>query len=573
MKTITLFCCATIVLLLASCEKEKPEPTQFATLASNGSAADVQAKINAAASGDVVTMPAGTFTWSTGISIAKSVTLKGAGVGATIVKDAMQSGALVTLDYASAANKPRMTGIEFVDGGRATQESVPMAIIKIKGSNTNGGAARIDHCKTYHLNGHNIGTETAIGSVIDHCEIIMHKNTYCWVMAETYDGGTWGDRSWMKPANFGTNDFVFFEDVLFQQDSHYYANIDCFGGGRYVQRYCRWVNTHPGGHGTEGQRRRGIRAAEIYNNTGEHTLGGIIGNCRGGTQMYHHNVINGVSTHGIRLQCQRQYQAMGPWGMADGTNKFDRNSNGALVLAIDQCGAGKGGQLSGGVPPVLPAGWNDQVVEACYAWNNTFNGNPTKMYNEQPNIVAGTHYFNSAKPNYVPFEYPHPLVSGAPMPSPQPTAAASPSATATITAQPSATATAAPSATKTPTATPAATKTPTPAASPTATSTALATATPAATIAVPTNLRATVVKGKDVQLNWRDNATTEKWQEISRSDNECEQWETAIVKRIAANAISYVDMTSEKKNRYCYQVRACDDNGCSDWSNPTLVTP
>ncbi len=56
-----------------------------AILASNGSQTDVQAKINLAADGDTVTLPAGTFAWKSRISISgKAIQLKGAGAGRVV---------------------------------------------------------------------------------------------------------------------------------------------------------------------------------------------------------------------------------------------------------------------------------------------------------------------------------------------------------------------------------------------------------------------------------------------------------------------------------------------------------
>lgn len=53
-----------------------------ATYVSDGSAADTQAKISSAVDGDIVQLPAGTFTWTTAVSIAgKGVKLQGAGSG------------------------------------------------------------------------------------------------------------------------------------------------------------------------------------------------------------------------------------------------------------------------------------------------------------------------------------------------------------------------------------------------------------------------------------------------------------------------------------------------------------
>ena len=61
----------------------------FATLAvaqttrpTDGTSSDVQSKINASVDGDIVTIPAGSFTWTSGVSISrKGITLQGAGGG------------------------------------------------------------------------------------------------------------------------------------------------------------------------------------------------------------------------------------------------------------------------------------------------------------------------------------------------------------------------------------------------------------------------------------------------------------------------------------------------------------
>lgn len=207
--------------------------------------------------------------------------------------------------------------------------------------------------------------------------------------ASNYDGGKWGDNSWSAPSGFGGPNFLFVEDCLLQNDDLYYACMDAFGGARYVIRRCTLVNTHPGGHGTEGQRRRGVRAVEIYDNTMTHTLAGVFGNVRGGVQIYHDNEATGASTVGIRLQCQRAFKPFRIWGQADGTRIYDVNRNGLLVHAMDQPDRAEGGLLGGGRPPVLPQGWNDQITDPCYAWNNLFNGNPLLMYGEEANIARG----------------------------------------------------------------------------------------------------------------------------------------------------------------------------------------
>src|SRR6266576_6508282 len=54
---------------------------------SDGSAASVQGLQNAALNGDTITLPSGTFTWTTRVAISKAISLQGAGVGSTVVKD------------------------------------------------------------------------------------------------------------------------------------------------------------------------------------------------------------------------------------------------------------------------------------------------------------------------------------------------------------------------------------------------------------------------------------------------------------------------------------------------------
>ena len=51
---------------------------------SDGSAASVQSLHKAALNGDTITLPAGTFTWTTGVTISKALKIQGAGSGRII---------------------------------------------------------------------------------------------------------------------------------------------------------------------------------------------------------------------------------------------------------------------------------------------------------------------------------------------------------------------------------------------------------------------------------------------------------------------------------------------------------
>jgi hypothetical protein len=99
-----------------------------------------------------------------------------------------------------------------------------------------------------------------------------------------------------------------------------------------------------------------------------------------------------------------------------------------VVHALDQPGRALGSLITG-TPPVRPAGWNNQVTEPCYSWNNT-TGNAPVNFSAGPGVRANEHYFNNTRmPGYTPYVYPHPLVTAQAPPPPTPPPTPPPSAT------------------------------------------------------------------------------------------------------------------------------------------------
>ena len=479
-----------LALFLGVCFASHCEATVYY---SDGTAASVQSMHNnQAQNGDTITLPAGTFTWSTGVNLSKAITLQGAGVGVTIVKDGVQSGQLIA--WSLAAGLPsRLTGIEFQDGGRSTTADAPGGILRVDGSNTDGSSFRWDHCKWNDLNGYPV-FDTVLG-VIDHNSFVKtHRHLTIYIYGTSWNGKSYGDGSWAAPTNFGSSDFLFFEDNDFTNNNTVFFEFvtDALAGARFVVRHNTIFNGQVTDHGTEsGGRIRGSRAMEVYNNTYTGTnLANFVGGSRSSRVLFHDNNISGYWNNPIfSLGNWRNFYPFQPWGGADGTNAWDvnepnafftgtaaRNSSGTSVTvsganwatnqwagytirrtsnkcnsnsitfasiqsntsnmisytdngayptpplafcagdtleirkvdhAIDQPGRA-GGSLITGDTPVRPSGWNDQVTEPCYAWNNG-----AAIFNGGPGVRANVHYFNNTPmPGYTPYAYPHPLTKG-----------------------------------------------------------------------------------------------------------------------------------------------------------------
>src|SRR5262245_47200746 len=238
---------------------------------SDGSAINVQLIHDIQAiDGDTITLPSGTFTWTSGVSITKAITLQGAGAGHTILRDGVQGPQLIRVNLV-AGRLTRITGVEIQDGGRASGGIAPGGTIHVEGSNTDGSNFRFDHGAWNLVNG-DLVCDTVIG-VIDHNVWTQNQNNGEIIIYGSHwnePGGRYGDGSWAGPTNFGSSQFLFIEDNTFNCHLPPYVLpiTDSYGGGRFVVRYNTIHDGMVGGHGTESTGRiRGVRAVEVYNNT------------------------------------------------------------------------------------------------------------------------------------------------------------------------------------------------------------------------------------------------------------------------------------------------------------------
>jgi hypothetical protein len=325
---------------------------------SNGSVANVQALHNIAHDGDTITLPVGTFTWGSSLTITKGITLKGATtiVGppsnpvvtdATIVKDNVPRTDNIIKVTLNPTQSFRLTGVTFTYGARTTNGSTNGAIHVLSTGSSPNNSTRIDHCHFASLyQAKLIWISGWVYGVADHNVMECRRNTQSFqIWHETYGGagqyngnGAWADFPW-----YGTNKFFFIEDnrIVGSGTNGLSGNTDSINGGRSVVRHNYFQNAAPNSHGTEGGSARGQRCWEVYNNTFNWTFLAAGAGQRSGTSLWHDNTYLGVepgNRHHTNLPVFRQTPARpnSVWGISDGTSIWDQNDtegNGTYVEA------------------------------------------------------------------------------------------------------------------------------------------------------------------------------------------------------------------------------------------------
>src|SRR6187402_272005 len=135
---------------------------------------DVQTAVNAAsAAGDRVLIPAGTCTWTVGLGINKAITLQGAGVGRTLLRNGTMNGGMIEW-YLVHGKDQRLTGIEFnMNGGGNPNPNGTLTIIGDRDVTTR---FRLDHNKFDRLSAFAV-VPMMVRGVFDHNEFIFVDST------------------------------------------------------------------------------------------------------------------------------------------------------------------------------------------------------------------------------------------------------------------------------------------------------------------------------------------------------------------------------------------------------------
>jgi hypothetical protein len=307
--------------------------TYAVTWNSNGSVSNIQLIHDTkAANGDTITLPRGTFRWTTKLTLTKAITLQGQ--PGTIVQDWAQAQPKAPLlEWTLVPGQvARLTRIEWQNGGRVRNNQT---LFKIVGSNTDGSRFRFDHCTWNQLHGQ-VRTDGVIG-LFDHLDVTMHKTPWCYPWQRNWDGAPYADKSWSDPINWNSDQFLFIEDCTLHgpatTGSFVGGAVDMYNGSRCVIRHNEFYDCTIQTHGTEtgGGRTRGHAAAACYENdfiaTSPHS--GAIALLRSGVNVFHNNRTRGWQDTSISLACYRTFDVLSPFLGADGKNKFDNNQFGA----------------------------------------------------------------------------------------------------------------------------------------------------------------------------------------------------------------------------------------------------
>jgi len=337
-----------------------------------------------AVDGDTINIPAGSCTWTSGITISgvalqimgsgtpnTTPSATGAGSSNTVIVDGLNDGKTPLLNFANVPVTSHVTRVSLLTiqpGPSVTNGYSPIAISGVCSSST-CPSLRIDNLNftgwTEAGNGDQsswmIRTDNLFG-VVDH-STVTGPPVFANINHSAYLGvGGYGDNSWAQPDAFGTGNAMYFENNSLGSGV---ALNDCdaappnggTGGCRVVARFntsANIVNYLAYDHGTEtGQRMRGGRSFEIYGNTANCT-----GSCPAGSQLRSGVAMNWGNTYAmaagaginnfLSLYIDRTFAGFPPWGYCAGQGGYDNNDGKVYASGTLTSSSKSGGTLTVG---------------------------------------------------------------------------------------------------------------------------------------------------------------------------------------------------------------------------------
>lgn len=347
---------------------------------------DVNAVINGpthtAVAGDVITIPAGTCTWTSTLSVTVNITIQGAGTAnntpstfgppslTTIITDNVSSGGLIQAQiiYASGALfRLSLLDIEPVNG--TTNLYSP---IQIAGTCTGSG------CPQVRIDNNGLGITTSFASANDgsgNCAWLIRSDNNFGVVDHNSEGtsnwpdfidvehsawlgvGGTGDNSWAQADTVGAASQIYIENnVLYTQtafvDTEIAPATGGVGGGRYTARFNH--TTSNGGFGSFGNhgldtngRPQSGRQVEVYGNNMScissacntvmglrSGIGYVWGNTTTRTGSAFFGPFLGLSVY------RTVFNAPGGWNSCGGSSPYDTNDGTTYYSGTATSGSG-----------------------------------------------------------------------------------------------------------------------------------------------------------------------------------------------------------------------------------------
>lgn len=403
-----------------------------------GDSIDIQPHIlqvyNTANNGDVINLPPGIFVFNKNIVIRKLISFKGAGIGKTILyrsesvpDDSLNQdngswtgmlkfviskttpSNIVVSDITFKSKYPSIvqgdTGSLAKDIGIVMFKSVDFIITRCRFEYFGRAAVSVDH------------TDSLAGGLI--CNNEFYHNSKGFDGNELgYGVEVYGDNDkWIDSVTFGSNNFIFIEDNIF--DHHRHA-IAAGGAGLYVARHNNIINsfiyhavdTHDGKGGTPSNGNfYSTRAIEVYNN--------IITNTkyRNGNLIDPGNSIDTLTERAIAIRGAEAVvfnNTISGFRFGCGINIVNKPADSLYKYPIPYTTGFKSGELFGASHTGIYA---DSGKGDLFYWNNSFtprisDTSSKNLANYQPEYFKLNRDFHTvAKPGYNSYTYPHPLKS------------------------------------------------------------------------------------------------------------------------------------------------------------------
>lgn len=305
--------------------------------AASPSWADVSNAVRSAASGDTVSVPAGTAAWTGTLVVTNAIAIVGAGIGETIIQET-NSFSIALINWTTPTNSScRLSGFTF-QGLTNMNQGVDASIIFSGWSHSVVVSDNYFHALQTPFN---LQFNGWVYGVVARCRFnLAGDGGGMQIRHDEYGGHSYGDGSWAAASTIGTISNLVVEDCWFANydspSAGAHGVADCYAGGRFVLRNNLFTNCVVGTHGTESSGRyRSVRHIEVYRNafyweTNAYNPNPFIPTAvyiRGGTGVVWSNTVIGGIQYMVTLANYREFPSeFAPWGNISGSNNWDSNS-------------------------------------------------------------------------------------------------------------------------------------------------------------------------------------------------------------------------------------------------------